>query len=259
MREQQSTNIVEIRKQTLWRYRRLDAHEFILRREIKIPNDHDYFDTMGPVTLFGICRKKSGSFAYQSDGRAVDVPWSDFGIFLPPFSLSRASSVDLDLEVDFLISTSHHNNLPKNAFIFPLSIPHPKAFCDVASALQALQNRFCIDVCTKPTALSSRIKSLLESSFTEPRKLSEIADRLNISQTIMGRYFKRDFGLSPTMYRNQMRIVGASLDLIAGADISDSFQEFGFEDLSQFYKQFKRVTMATPREYQPKKSKITKK
>lgn len=229
-----------------------------MRREIVLSRPNKYFDAMGPVTALGICRRNSGAIYYEAGGATITIPWQEYGVFMPRFTLTRAHSENLDLHVDFIMTTASHKDLPDRAFIFALGNDRPKTFADVRDLLPPSNERLMIDFCPQPTALSRKVKQALDESFMENIKLSDLAARLNVSPTVMGRYFKRSYGLSPLAYRNHMRVMSASLDLIAGSEIIESFQSVGFEDLSQFYKQFKRVTKATPGEYRQKKSKITK-
>ena len=251
---------IEIRKDTLWRFRRLSQDEFVMRREIRLEQPQQYFDAMGPVTSFGICKRHAGALFYESAGVKIAIPWQEYGVFMPRFTLTRAASEHLDLNVDFMMTTAQQEGLPGEAFIFPLDLDKepPKNFAAVRDFLPPPHERILVDFCPSPTALSRRIKAALDQSFMETIRFSSIARQLNVSPTILGRYFKRNFGLSPLAYRNHMRIMSASLELVAGAEIINSYQTVGFDDLSQFYKQFKRVTKATPGEYRSKKSKFTK-
>lgn len=250
---------IEIEKDSYWRFRRLSDNEFYLRRQIAFKQTRTVFDAMGPTFLLGICELTSGSLVYDSNKKKIKVPWDRYAFFMPPFSITRAVSESLHQSVDFLISTASHQGLPKVAGIFPFDGKLPTTFAGVQAVLQSTDNFVCIEACALPSALSRKVKSALDRSFKHDKQLSKIADDLGVSQTLMGRYFKKDFGISPSAYRNHLRIVSASFDLIAGAEIVDSFQKVGFADLSLFYKQFKRITRATPGEYRAKKSKITKK
>lgn len=258
-KEPMTSDDIEIKKETFWRFRKVSQHEFVLRREIALDRVQTHFDAMGEVAVFGVCRLSAGSLCYQSDGYAQAVPWREYGIVLPPRSVARGSSMGLHLEVDFLITTEMHPDLPKMACIFPLTSSRPQTFDEAMKLLPPPESRHPIEVCTRPSSLARKVKAAIDASFRETTSFAGLARSLDVSQTMMGRYFKKDYGMTPTAYRNHLRIVSVTLDLISGAEIVDSYQTVGFDDLSQFYKQFKRVTKATPGEYRPKKSKITKK
>ncbi|MCA1638096.1 MAG: AraC family transcriptional regulator, partial [Acidobacteria bacterium] len=60
------------------------------------------------------------------------------------------------------------------------------------------------------------------------------------------RQFNSDFGISPSAYCHQMRITDATFRLAKGEEIIDISQDVGYNDLSNFYKQFRKARAQTP-------------
>jgi two-component system response regulator YesN len=69
---------------------------------------------------------------------------------------------------------------------------------------------------------------------------------LNISHEHLSRQFKKDYGLSPSAYLHKLRVAEATFRLTLGEEIIDISQDVGYNDLSRFYKQFKKATHTSP-------------
>jgi methylphosphotriester-DNA--protein-cysteine methyltransferase len=79
-----------------------------------------------------------------------------------------------------------------------------------------------------------------------------------VSPALLSRTFKGDYGVPPVHYRHQVRIVDA-LTRLAGGDVpADVFQDVGFNDLSRFYKIFRKLACAAPGAYRSGRSRNAK-
>lgn len=87
-------------------------------------------------------------------------------------------------------------------------------------------------------------------NLTKPIKLEEVADIANICPTAFCRYFKKHTGKTFSSFLNEIR-VGHACRLMMTEDISISGAslESGFNNLSHFNEQFKRVMNLTPSAY----------
>jgi AraC-like DNA-binding protein len=92
--------------------------------------------------------------------------------------------------------------------------------------------------------------SFLEHHFTENTHISELAEMCFISETSFRRLFVQYAGMSPTKYRNVLRINRAKELLKSGffslEEISD---ELGFFDIAHFYRIFKNIEGTNPGKY----------
>jgi len=87
-------------------------------------------------------------------------------------------------------------------------------------------------------------------NLTKPIKLEEVADLANICPTAFCRYFKKHTGKTFSSFLNEIRIGHACrLMLTENISISGASQESGFNNLSHFNDQFKRVMKLTPSAY----------
>lgn len=220
---------------------------------ISLKRDHDYsdcvlgMDATGPFWIAGFCEIYRGSVEYiLANGRIVLAPRRYF-VFIPPRSVVRWRFNGTQQTIRAMLSrTKSPPATSKYAFI-----------TEVDFSTTANGTRICVEHCDDPSALALRCKSLLDDSFTESIQIEKIAKQLQTSPTVMGRYFRRDYGLSPIKYRNSLRSLEAAIKLLEDKPITEVFQDVGFADLSRFYKTFKSVTSLSPGQFQPKKSRKT--
>ena len=87
-------------------------------------------------------------------------------------------------------------------------------------------------------------------NFTRPIKLEDVANIANISPTAFCRYFKKHTGKSFLSFLNEIRIGHACKLMIEdNFSVSRASMESGFNNLSHFNEQFKRLMKLTPSEY----------
>jgi AraC family transcriptional regulator len=105
------------------------------------------------------------------------------------------------------------------------------------------------DTADKPQNILQVI-SFIESNLWSPLELEGLAQKANLSKFHFCRIFKRYTGMNPMKFVNALRIE-RSKELLAGSTKSVSLlaNEVGFRDLSNFIRQFKKVTGVTPTTY----------
>ncbi len=87
-------------------------------------------------------------------------------------------------------------------------------------------------------------------NFNKPIKLEDVAETVNISPTAFCRYFKKHTGKTFLSFLNEMRIGHACKLMVDGKmPVSMASLESGFNNLSHFNDQFKRIMKLTPTEY----------
>ncbi len=96
----------------------------------------------------------------------------------------------------------------------------------------------------------NKIHEYIIRNFTNPIKLHEVASEVNICPTAFCRYFKKHTGKTFFSFLNEIRI-GHACKLILEDNISISGASLGsgFNNLSHFNNQFKKVMKITPTEY----------
>ena len=90
-------------------------------------------------------------------------------------------------------------------------------------------------------------KTYLDEQYMSNISVSELASMCNLSETHFRRLFVKLFGLSPTDYKLNKRILKAK-DLLLSGDfsVSETAAAVGFEDANYFSRIFKKHTGITP-------------
>ncbi len=107
-------------------------------------------------------------------------------------------------------------------------------------------NRQLIEMNPKPSLLSMKAKRLIDENYLVNTSIGRIAVRLRVTHEHLSRQFKRDFGMSPITYLHQLRLADAPLKLAKGEEIINVSQNVGYNDLSRFYRQFRKTTKTSP-------------
>lgn len=105
---------------------------------------------------------------------------------------------------------------------------------------------------TKPqdTKRMDIIYSLVSKEFTRAIPLSEIADKVSMTEQAFSRYFKKKSGKTFTQFVNEYRLVHASKLLSEQhLSITDICYACGFNNFSHFNKTFKTYTGKSPSKY----------
>jgi AraC-like DNA-binding protein len=118
---------------------------------------------------------------------------------------------------------------------------------EVLEALTASRAGRTIERCTRPSPLSQKVKRALDESYRDTdSSIARIAARLGVSHAHLTRQFKRDYGMPPLAYRDQLRARDAMLRLARGEKIIEVSSDVVYNDLGRFYKQFRKLTPASP-------------
>lgn len=98
-----------------------------------------------------------------------------------------------------------------------------------------------------------RIKKVLrfiDDSLSEELNNEQLSKLINVSESILLKSFKKTVGASPMQYVIKKRIDRARyLIITTDKKISTIASECGFNDMSYFAKQFKRIVGTSPKEY----------
>ena len=93
-------------------------------------------------------------------------------------------------------------------------------------------------------------KNRLDTQFSEMINIADLAKEAGVSEVHFRNEFKRYYGISPLHYLKQVRIDNAKQLLRSGYyTVTDAAMECGFENISYFSSEFKRLTGTTPTQY----------
>lgn len=97
------------------------------------------------------------------------------------------------------------------------------------------------------SALVEKACGLIYESRFEPFSLKDLASSLGVCREHLCREFKRHLNVSPRRYYEKLRIEAVCERLLKdGASIKETARDFGYDDISNFNKFFKKCCATTP-------------
>src|SRR4030095_8583005 len=197
--------------------------------------------------LLEIIELSSGDYYFYRDGQEIRPAANRFGAFYPPYTFVRAFARDFKGSVHGVGSEKVLPEVPDSPFFFETD--HEGEFTTTGQAIDVLdicRNRQSIVINTKPSPVSSKAKTLIDENYMIFPSMARIAKRLKVSHAHLSRQFKKDYGLSPSAYLHKLRVAEATFRLSLGEEIVDISMDVGYNDLSRFYKQFRKATQTSP-------------
>ena len=197
--------------------------------------------------LLEIYELNSGNAAFVVGTEKVRPSSNCFGVFYAPFSLTRPC---FENPQGRLIGIAARTDLPSELLSPPLIFDTP--FSSPGSATEAISlvrsgtKHLSIDPCPAASLLSRKAKRLIDENYLAYPSIARIAQRVGVSHAHLSRQFKSDFGMSPSEYLRRLRVADAPLRLARGEEIINVSLDVGYNDLSRFYKQFRKTTNTSP-------------
>jgi AraC-like DNA-binding protein len=91
-------------------------------------------------------------------------------------------------------------------------------------------------------------KDIISKPGNENLNINEIAQMLKMSQSNLDYYFKKEYGITPKRYQNQIKIERARY-LLKKNNVTEVAMILGFENISHFIRLFKSRYGSTPKQY----------
>ncbi|MGH9858580.1 MAG: helix-turn-helix domain-containing protein, partial [Candidatus Acidiferrales bacterium] len=217
-------------------------------------------EVSGPYWICGLVRVLRGGVRYRSGDRFVQPRGRLFGMFLPPYSITGIELIgSRTFSVGFLAEGAAPPDAPRQPVLFDPASNHLPTSREHVLALLANNGGLQL-ICREdnPPTSAMRLKSALDRSYAQPLRLGLIAQRVNLSPAFASRIFRRHYGISPSRYRQALRVLESMMRLAQGQPIVDVSFDAGFGDLSRFYRHFRRIVCTPPGRYRVRRSKIAK-
>lgn len=198
--------------------------------------------------LLEILELESGEAFFLNGTEKIYPKTKCFGIFYPPFSITRLCFVNVWGTVKgFAGEAELPAEISNKPMVFAADFSRVTENEEQILTL-LLSNRHGQSVESNPQAslLSVKTKKLIDRNYHINLSISRIASRLNVSHEHLARQFKRDFEMTPSAYMHQLRIADATFRLAQGEAIIDVSGDVGYNDLSCFYKQFRKSNRKAP-------------
>ena len=197
--------------------------------------------------LLELYKLDSGDVAFTVGKDSVRPATNSFGVFYASFSLTRPRFKNPRGRLVGIAGTSKlPNDLLKNSLVFDTNFSLPGNAAEAIEVVRTGANRQVVGAFPAASLLSLKAKRLIDENHLSYPSIGRIAERLGISHSHLSRQFKSDFGMSPIEYLRRLRVADAPLKLARGEEIVDVSLEVGYNDLSRFYKQFRKTTNTSP-------------
>lgn len=198
--------------------------------------------------LLELYELQAGELLFISGEAHIRPGTKCFGVFYPPFSISQASFKDAKGR---LVGVAATESLPTAFTQVPrmfetMCTELPTGVAQVLELIRLGENHQSVEMNPKPSFLSIKAKRLIDENYLSYPSIARVARRLGVTHEHLSRQFKRDFEISPSAYLHQLRLADAPLRLAKGEDIINVSQDVGYNDLSRFYKQFRKATKTSP-------------
>ena len=197
--------------------------------------------------LLEIAEFVRGDYCFISDGEKVRPTGKRFGVFYPSFTFVRVYARTVKGRTIGVGCETTFPFLPDHSLIFETDYRGELTTVDHArDVLANARNKRSIEVNTNPAQVSRDAKQLIDENYLVYPSIARIADRLKVSHEHLSRQFKKDYALTPSAYLHKLRVADATFRLSRGEDIIDISLDVGYNDLSRFYKQFRKATRTSP-------------
>lgn len=215
-------------------------------------------DVSGPACIYALVQVRRGAVAYLQGDARIRAPRC-FALFLPPFSVVQAALERCDVtSVAIAFRPLPSDELPRHAVLSAEGDRAAGSRVDALERMRTLASWTNIGRSRDPAPLAAKAKSIIDRRYGAPLEIKRVAARLQVSPAILSRTFRLAYGIPPVRYRHHVRVMDALMQLAEGAAPAQVFQDVGFDDLSRFYKIFRKVSCASPGSYRPATSRNAK-
>jgi AraC-like DNA-binding protein len=241
---------------------KLDKGGSLARRKTELLPDgaylfEDELEVGGVVTasvitcaawLLELYELRTGELFFIRGDSQVRPNTKRFGVLYPPFSIAQPCFNNMKGRLIGIAATAIlPTELPTTPTLFEASVTEPPSgVTQVIEMLKAGENRQPVDRYAKVSLLSLKAKKLIDENYLVYPSIARIAARLGVTHAHLSRQFKLDFGMSPSHYFRLLRVADVPLRLAKGEEIIQVSQDVGYNDLSRFYKQFRKTTNTSP-------------
>ena len=198
--------------------------------------------------LLELYQLRSGELAFLSGGTRLVPETAVFGVLYPPFTISAPCFTKVRGLVVGLAGTQplpvEFTSAP---FLFDTSFTGvPAGVAQVLQILQKARNVQSAAAYPRPSLLSLKAKRLIDENYFDYPSIGRVAGRLGVTPAHLSRQFKFDYEMSPSNYLHKLRLADVPLRLAKGEEIVNVSENVGYNDLSRFYKQFRKTTSTSP-------------
>ena len=229
-----------------------------VEQQLRLPGVEVGTDVSGPACIYAAVHVRRGSVVYLHGGVRIRAPRC-FALCLPPFGIVQASLERCDVtSVAVAFRPLPSDALPPHPVLLAGDGSPAGSRLDALDRIRTAATLANVSRERDPVPLAANAKEILDREYGEPLEIGRIAARLRVSPAVLSRTFRHACGMPPVRYRHHVRVMDALMQFADGAAPAQVFQDVGFDDLSRFYKIFRKVTCAPPGSYRPARSRSAK-
>lgn len=175
-----------------------------------------------------------------------------FATFIPPREIVEWQIAAGEFQFETIFSNSP---IPDDIFNRSIGcqldgMVTPRSELEVFEIIRQAKNTVLVGREEDVSATARKTKEAIDKTYNEDISLAELAQTLNVSHTVMGRAFKRNYGLTPVAYRTKLRVMDSFLSmLMKDQSVSEAAFDAGFNDLSRHNRQFRKEFKVRPSLY----------
>ena len=197
--------------------------------------------------LLELYQLETGELVFERGDAEVRPASSCFGALFPPFSIAR---MRLDRAYGRVVGLAAIEPLSAalagTPTLFETNETDISAVAAVARIVQSGAHAQSIDANPAASALSQRARKSIAAGYLSGSSIASVAARLRVTAAHLSRQFKRDYQMTPREYLHLLRMADAPLKLARGEPIAAVSGDVGYNDLTRFYKQFRKATRTSP-------------
>lgn len=185
--------------------------------------------------------------AYFSEGVMSAIyapPNSIIDWVLPPgistlqtFCTREASVFEWGLEFPFVFNYQA-DHLPQS----------PQEFKDIVASSQ---RKYFMGNNPRPDSLARKVRERLTIDYDKALKMTDLAKELGTTRENLSRLFKKSYGMQIQEFRKQLRVNASMAQLtLSKSNVTDAAFDSGFDNLANYFRQFRKMHDATPKSFQ---------
>ena len=185
------------------------------------------------------------------DGHGYRPQRSPFLLYLPPGALVRMPLTGAAVETIGIAGNELPSAWPQVPLAVPCALDQAQALqvTRVADSLSSASARNIIDADIGVDPRASTLRRILFERALAPNPVGHAARLSGAAPAVLSRRFVAHYGLTAREYCQRVRIISAVFTLFGGLSIAHAALDSGWQDLSRFYRQFRRHTSETPGRY----------
>lgn len=219
-----------------------------LKRKHLYSKNFETIDTFGDFNLYAYAYLNKGDLKIKVHDLEQEV-YGLVSIFIPKFSIIHWKIFSPGIEWNAFISREALYPSKNNICIYKNALLSPKDTKEITRWLESEKMEFIFNQ-NMESSVVKNIKNYIDINFQDSIEISDIAQKFNLSSSQLSKIFKNKYGLSPVEYRSKLRVFQSIYDLLTQEkEVVDIAFNSGFNDLSRFNKQFKKITNTTPSKF----------